>query len=113
MDRLVAALRPADGVGAAGIGWTGDERVVAPFAMCAADRMNGRHVQNVESHSCNGGEARDDVAECAGTCGIVGLRAGKKLVPAREPSRLALGLDEIVCAPGEEPPLVGPRHGFE
>ena len=84
MNRVVAALGRADGVGAARIVRAGLERVVAPLSIGLADRVNGRKVDDVEAHVADGRQPADDVVERAVTVRIAALGAGKELVPARE-----------------------------
>src|ERR1700752_4616417 len=84
MNRVVAALVRADGVGAARIVRAGPERVVAPLSIRLADRVNGRKVDDVEAHVADGRQTADDVVERPVTVWIAALGAGEEVVPTGE-----------------------------
>ncbi|MNQ87439.1 hypothetical protein D3C85_1026620 [compost metagenome] len=77
MDRLVAAFIAADGVRAAGVIGARLQRVVRALAKTAANRVDGREIQDVEAHVANHRQALVHVVEGAMTRGIVGDRAWK------------------------------------
>ena len=86
MDRIVAAVAGADGVGAAGIVGRGLQGIVAALAIGRADRMDGREVKDVEPHVANTRQVGNDVVEGP-------QRAREELVPARELRLRPLDLD--------------------
>ncbi len=84
VHRGVAALRRADGPRAARIAGPGRERVVRALARGVTDRMDGRQVDDVESHPADVREPLDAIVEGAVTPGYPALRAREHLVPRRE-----------------------------
>ena len=84
MERVVAALRAADRIGAAGIVRPGRQRVVAALAVLPADRVDRREVEHVEAHALDVGQAPDHVVEGAVPVRIAALRAREQLVPGGE-----------------------------
>ena len=95
---LVAAVRVADGVRAAGLAGLGHERIVGPLALGHADGVDGRQVDHVEAHGLDVLEAIGHVREGGAAEGILALRAGPHLVPGavlrlrRIDPQLAVGL---------------------
>ena len=81
MDRRVPALGPADGPRASRIRRPSLQRIVRPFAVSPADRVNGRQVHDVETQFFDVREAPDAVGERAVPAGDRPLGAGKELVP--------------------------------
>ena len=98
---LVAAVGGADRPRAADVVGPGDERVVAALAAAAADRVDRREVQHVETHVLDIGQPGLAVVEGAVARRIVGSRARKKFVPGREAGPFALDGQRIDA-------LVGP-----
>ena len=84
MDRVVAAFRAADRIGAAEIARLGAQRVVAALAVGAADRVDRREIQHVEAHRADRRQPADHVVERAVARRIVRDRAREQLVPTGE-----------------------------
>jgi hypothetical protein len=63
--------------------------VVAPFAEGVADGVDGRHVEDVEAHRCDLGDAGGYVAEGA-VLAVGAGGAGEELIPAGEAGALAV-----------------------
>ena len=84
MERVVAALLAADGVRAARVVRPRGQRVVAPLPVGAADRVDRREVEHIETHALDVGQALDHVVERAVAVGIAALRAREHLVPRGE-----------------------------
>jgi hypothetical protein len=84
-DRLMAALRRADGPWAARLARCSLHAVVGTLAVGPPDRVDRRHIEDVEAHAGDVGEPFLDVAESAVAPGLTG-RPGKKLVPGAEAS---------------------------
>ncbi len=107
VHRGVAALRRADRPRAARVAGSGRERVVGALAGGAADRMDGRQVDDVESHAADVGEPLDAVVEGAVAPGHPALRAREHLVPRREGGLRAVHHHlQLAVVTGE----VGPRR---
>ncbi len=68
----------------------GLERIVGALAVDAADRMDGRKVQHVESHLGQVRQPRLDVAKFAVTPGLRRGRTRKQFIPAAEAGALAI-----------------------
>src|SRR4051812_33625602 len=77
MDLGWAAPRSTDGPRRADVAVGRSQRVVRPLAELAADRVDGREVDDVEAHLGDGGEAVAGALEAA-------LAAGEQLVPGAE-----------------------------
>ena len=86
VDRLVAALLGPDRVRHAGIVGPGHQRVVAALAVLAADRVDGREVEDVEAVVGDRRDLRLDAREAA-------PRAREQLVPGREAPADAVDLE--------------------
>src|SRR5437867_10479061 len=84
LDRRVAAVRRSDRPWTPGITWSGDERIVAPFAEARADRMNGRQIDDVEPEIGDARQAISRLAERAAPRGIGTGGSREHLVPAAE-----------------------------
>ncbi len=84
MERVVAAVRAADRVRAAGIVGGRRQRVVAALAVLPADRVDRGEVEHVEPHALDVGQAADHVVEGAVAGGIAARRAREHLVPGGE-----------------------------
>ena len=85
MDRVVAALGRADGVGAARIVRRRRQRVVLALAVGPADRVDRREVEHVEAHVADVGQlARSRRRRCRGGSGSSVMRAREQLVPGGE-----------------------------
>src|SRR5690554_5079207 len=78
MYRLVTALCTANGVRAAWIIGSSNKRIVRPLAVAHANRMNGRKIKYVKTHSINDGQALDDIFKGAVTLWIVTRRTRKQ-----------------------------------
>src|SRR5690606_39605248 len=87
---FVPTLFGANGVRAARIIRACLQAVVATLAVLPADGVNGRKVQNVETHATNFRQSLHDVEQRAVAPGLPTLRAGKELIPAREHRFVAL-----------------------
>ena len=96
MDRVVPTLGAADRVGTSRIIRSGMGRIVATLAVRPPDRVDRRKVEHVETHRADRRQAADHVVEGPMPPNVAGLRAGKQLVPAREPGGAPLGLDREV-----------------
>ena len=111
MHRGVAALGAADGPGAARIAGAGRQRVVRALARGAADRMDGRQVDDIEAHAPDRGEPVDAVVEGAVAAGDPALRAREHLVPGREGGRGAVHHHlELPVVAREVRPRLDARH---
>ena len=86
VDRVVAALRPADRPRAPGIALLGRERVVPPLAVRRPDRVDGRQVDHVEAEL---GELRQHLLDALEPA----PGAREELVPRAEARALALDVD--------------------
>ncbi|KAI3480411.1 hypothetical protein L1887_57425 [Cichorium endivia] len=110
VDRVVAAVRAADGVGAAGIVRPGLQGIVAALAELAADGVDRREIEDVEAHVADHRQACVNIVEGAVAAGIVGDRARKQLVPAGERGALALHVEGEFRAATEVAAGVGLGH---
>ena len=81
MDRSVPAFVATDRVGTARIVGPGRERIVLALAVDPADRVDRREIEHVVALFGDVGQAGDHVVERAVPAGVVGLTAGKQLVP--------------------------------
>ena len=88
MDRVVPALDPADGPRTARLARLRRERVVAALAVRAADRMDGRQVDDVEPHGRRALQLALGITERPVTAGHA--RAREELVPCGEARALAI-----------------------
>src|ERR1700684_1186889 len=93
MNRIVAAFSRTDGAGSTGIDGASFERVVSPLSFGLADRVNGRKIDDVETHVADGRQPADDIVKGPVTLRIAALRAGKEFVPAGELRRSAFRVD--------------------
>src|SRR5882672_3920984 len=89
MDGGVAALGAADGPRAARLAGRGRQRVVAAFAVRAADGMDRRQVDDVEAHGGRAVELRLRVLERA-VPALAAAAAWEELVPGGEARALAV-----------------------
>src|SRR5690606_13711257 len=102
VDRVVAAVRAADRIRAAGVAWLRCERVVAPLAVREADRVDRREVDDVEAHFRDGRKALGGGGEGSGRpraralVELRALRAGEDLVPGRRQGPFPLHLKWVV-----------------
>ena len=80
----VPALCSANCPWAAGCPGFGGGRVIAPFAMSPADRMDWRKIQNIESHLGKTRQPSFTVFERSMPIRFVGCRAWEHLVPGAE-----------------------------
>jgi len=86
MDRVVTSLGPADGPGASEVFLAGHEGVVGSLPEAGADRVNGRQVDDIESHPRDVGQPGGAVGQRS-VAGRVGrCRPGEELVPGAEAS---------------------------
>src|SRR5581483_5717468 len=99
-----------DRIRAAGIIRPRDERIVAAFAVLAADRMDRREIEDVEAHRADRRQPADHVVERAMTTAIVRLAAREELVPAREARGAPLDVDDELVRAREEFVLVDSAH---
>ena len=111
MDGVVAAVRRADGVEAAGIAGVGGERVVAALAVGAADRMDRGEIDHIEAERCDLGQARDAVVEGAVAARNAALAARHHLVPGAGAGERPIGHQRHGGAAGEVGLLVGGGGG--
>ena len=86
VDRVVAARLVADRVRAAGVAGLGRQRVVAALAVGVADRVDRRHVEDVEAELGEPRELLLDALEAA-------PRAREELVPGAEARERAVDVD--------------------
>ena len=107
MDGVVAAVRRADGVEAAGIAGVGGEGVVAALAVGAADRMDRGEIDHIEAERCDLGQARDAVVERAVAARNAALAARHHLVPGAGAGERPVGHQRHGGAAGEVGLLVG------
>jgi len=103
-DVLVSASAGADRPWAADIFGAGRKGVVGALAVGPADRMDGRQIQDIETHSRHVREARLDVAKRPVPVWFAGGRAGKQLIPAAELRALSVS-HELECGAGSEAPV--------
>src|SRR5437868_7965731 len=104
MDRFVPTFGAADGPGASYVFGSRLERVVLPLARRAADGMDRRQVDDVESELLDVRDHRLGVAEGAVASRGTG-RAREELVPGAENGALALREDAqfLMMADGDAP----------
>ena len=93
MDRVVAAFLAADCVWAADVTCFGVQTVIAAFAIRAADRVNRRKIQHVESQIADSRHLPDDIVQSAGARRIICDRTRKHFVPAGEHRLRPIGVD--------------------
>ncbi|MCY1424218.1 hypothetical protein D9M71_399550 [compost metagenome] len=110
MDRLMAALVAADGIRATGVIGAGLQRIVRPLAKVAADGMDGREIQHIETHVADHRQAIVHVVEGAVAFGVVGDRTWEQFVPAGELGALALDLEGKFMAAAQIGPMIGLAH---
>src|SRR5216684_2253765 len=113
MDRLVAALRAADGPRAADVVGRGGERVVLALAPGAPDGMDGRQVDHVEAQLLHVGQHAFRVRERAVATRLAARRAREQLVPGAEDGALPLGEDaQLPVGTGGHSAVRISRRGF-
>src|SRR3569832_2769776 len=81
MDRIMAALFPAERVRTAGGVRLRRQAVVAALAVLSADRMDGREIQGVETHRPDRRQALDDIVESAVPVRVAALRTREQFIP--------------------------------
>ena len=81
MYRVVAPFGRADRIGAAGITGRGGERIVAPLAVGAADRVDRREIEDIETERGDFRQPGDAIVECAVAAGKAALAARHHFVP--------------------------------
>ena len=107
VDRVVAAVGRADGVGAARVVGPGVQGVVAALARGRADRVDRGEVDDVEAHACDrleplrGGAQRAGVPAAALLVVPGPLGPREDLVPRAEEGELALD-EQPVCRAGAD-----------
>src|SRR5688572_18099151 len=84
MQLAMATFLGADGPRTAGILSTWRERIVGSLATFAADRMNGRQVNDVEAHLFDVWQHRFAITERPVRLGVRPRGARKELVPSSE-----------------------------
>src|SRR4051812_6891630 len=110
VHRLVTALGSADRPGAADVVWRRLQRVVLSLTGGAADRVDGRQVDDVEPELFHIRNHRLRVAE--GPMASRGARrAGEELVPRAEDGALALGEDAKLLRMADRDGPVGVPRG--
>ncbi len=108
VDGVVAALLGPDGPGRAGIVRPGEQGVVRALAVLDADRVDRRHVDDVEAHGRDGVEALGGGAEGAGgpLAGVVvadgAFGPGEELVPGAPAGELALHQQRVLLGDGDQ-----------
>ncbi len=110
MDGVMPAFITADGVGAAWIISSGCQRVVAPFAMGLANRVDGREIQHVESHGGDARELADHILEIAMPAPIACLAAWEHFVPAGKTGIHRFDIDKKRLGGGSEFPQICFTH---
>src|SRR5690606_6496939 len=85
----------ADRIRAAWIAFPGDQRIISPLAISTANWMNGRKVQDVETHPTNSGQLRNNVFEVPMHAWFRALRARKQFVPAGEFRSLPVDCESV------------------
>ena len=93
LDRGVSALRRSNRPGTARIGRRGGQRVVAALAETAADRMNRRQIDDVESQVGDAGQRSARLAERRAAGRIGAGRSREHFVPRAEARALAVHPD--------------------
>ena len=113
MDRGVPALGPADRPRASGITGPRLQRIVRPFAVSPADRVNGRQIDDVEPEFLDLRETPDAVGERPRPAGDQPLGAGKELVPGAPGRAHAVDGDlELAVIAGAVLALLHPRDNL-
>src|SRR6202022_3894464 len=90
LDCLVTAGLAPDCPRHARIARFSSDRIVSPFAIRMADRMNRREKNYVEAHFSPVIPSRQTIAKCRSTIAAAFSRARKKFVPGRNLRFLAL-----------------------
>ena len=110
-DRLVPALRRANGPRAADIAGLRHQAVIPPLAVHETNRMDRREIQHVEAHARNGRKPRLDILEGTVDARLARCRAREQFVPGTEASTRALGgQGQLDGMTGLEPAVGIARH---
>src|SRR5439155_4551709 len=106
-EALVSVLVPGDRPWAADVALGRLHAIVAPLAERAADRMDGREVEDVEAHAGDARELGLDVGEGAGG-------AREELVPGAERGLASIDFDCVLAAEArDEAALAVAPHQIE
>src|SRR5260370_39123434 len=81
MNGFMATFLSADRPRTAKIVRLGGRRIIITFAERMADRMDRRKVEHIETHSCDAGKPRIDVAECSMASGLRRGRSREQFIP--------------------------------
>ena len=112
VDSVVATLATADRVRAAHVIRCGIEAIVLAFAVGLADRMNGREIQNIESHIAYHGQPANDIAESAVPLRGFRSRPRKQLIPGAERGLRTLNVEQEHWLVAIVKMLLGVAHHF-
>src|ERR1700712_1475082 len=82
MDSVVSAFRCPDCIGATRVACTGSDGIVSTLAVGMADRVNGREINDIETHFGDFGQSCDAVSERAVSSGYLSLAAGDHFIPS-------------------------------
>ena len=93
LDRRVASFVRTYGPGAAGVTRRRGQRIVPALAEAAADRMNRRQIQHIESHRPDVREPCFCVPEACAARRVAAAGSRKHFVPRAEPGALAIDGD--------------------
>src|SRR5205814_2676739 len=91
----------------------GNERVVAPLAIDAPDRVNRWQIQDIEPHRGEPRQLALDVGKATVGFGRRTARAWEELVPRRKPCPLWLDGDGQRCGDGGKAPVGARIHQAE
>ena len=111
VDRVMAAFRRADGVGAAGVARRGAQRIVAPLAIGMPDGMDRREIDNIEAEAGDLRQTRDAIIEGAVAAGDCALTAGDHLVPGAGAGERHVGIEGKYLTAGQVRPECLPGYG--
>ena len=110
-----ALLVVPDGIRHTGFTRFAFERVVTPFAVAGANRMDRREINDIEAHRLGVIDTRQALAECRTRVRLALRRAGKKLIPSRKGSPLAINPHrmERLCDGGQRPVGINTHQSTE
>jgi hypothetical protein len=100
----------ADGIGTADIALRRVQRVVGALAIAAADRVDRREIEHVETHVLDARQVALHILKCAVPVGVVAHRPGENLIPAGEAGLDAIGIDRHRVRTDGEGARIGGRH---